>query len=324
MKVGKEAKRRVAALGIVLILAALVPLPSLGQGGRREPHQGIVITLKNSFIDEYKDRVTIEATYTVDKAHPHPNPPAQDGDLHVAGRSPQIGLATVAEIMNAQAQTKAVDRIHQVQGTGKAVKLTGAWRLWCEHGGTRPQVQGAALQPFTTTNPDHVFELHPITQIDDLSLLPSLMPIKGFKTKDAHDAFVNYENLTCEIKPEDTKTTLITHMAGYNYVEFILELNEKPQELTDGTAALCAVRDLEGELLVRERRMVFLKDSAPEQKVKGLDKGNRLHVLGIPRIDLALVDWRVKHQDDPRKPLTWNLPYEIIVVAAYPQAEVND
>ena len=57
----------------------------------------IQITLKNDFIEQYKDRATIEATYTVDKAHAKPNAPAKDGDMHVAGRAPEIGLSTARQ-----------------------------------------------------------------------------------------------------------------------------------------------------------------------------------------------------------------------------------
>jgi hypothetical protein len=89
--------------------------------------------------------------------------------------------------------------------------------------------------------------------------------------------------------------------------------------LPDGTAAMCQVLDLEGELLVHNRRMVCVAGTAPEATVKKLQVGERLHVLGLPRIDLALVQWRVDNARDPREPLTWNLPYEIIVVAAYPR-----
>src|SRR5262249_50336933 len=162
--------------------------------------------------------------------------------------------------------------------TSRPVKVSGAWRLWCEHGGTKPQKQGEELEPFDTSNPDHVFEIHPITRLDRLSLLGSFKPIKGFETKSAHDAFVTYENLACEIGVTGDRATIITQMGGYNYVEFILELNDQPKELKDGTAVRAKVRDLEGELLVRDRRMVFVQDTPPEQAVKALRKGNRLHV----------------------------------------------
>jgi len=49
------------------------------------------------------------------------------------------------------------------------------------------------------------------------------------------------------------------------------------------------ILDLEGGLFVRNRRMVFIKDTPPETAVINLTKRGRLHVLGLPRIDLALV-----------------------------------
>ena len=49
------------------------------------------ITLKNSFIEKYKNRATITATYTVDAAHKKPNPASKDGDMHIAGRAREAG-----------------------------------------------------------------------------------------------------------------------------------------------------------------------------------------------------------------------------------------
>lgn len=278
----------------------------------------ITIVLQNGFIDHYKRRVTIDTQYTVDKAHKHPNPAKKDGDLHIAGRAEEVKLPIVAEIMNAKDAPEAVKLIHDVEGTGETVPLSGAWRLWCEHGGDSDQIQGDPLDPFTTTNPPHVFEIHPITRLKDFDLLSTLKPIKGFDTKDAHDAFTKYESIRCRIIPGENTTTLVTTMAGYNYVEFIMELNSTPKEVDDGLMVYCKVRDLNDELLVRNRRMVMVKDSAVEKHTRGKLPGTKLHVLGLPRIDLSLVAWRVKTAAEGRtEVLTWGLPYEIIVVGFY-------
>lgn len=278
----------------------------------------ITIVLQNDFIEHYKRRVCIDAEFIVDKAHKKPNPPSKDGDLHIAGRSEDIKLPVVAEIMNAKHDLEAVKMVHAAEGTGKPLAIAGPWRLWCEHGGDSEQIQGAPLKPFTTTNPDHVFEIHPVTQLNGRSLLLTLKPIVGFKTKDAERAFLRYEGIRCRIIPGDEFTTLITTMAGYNYVEFIMEINGPIQTVDDGLLVMCKVRDLEGELLVRNRRMVLPKDSEAEKKTRGMPKGTQLHVLGIPRINLSLVSWRVKAASDGRKEvLAWGLPYEIIVVGFY-------
>ncbi len=282
-------------------------------------HAQIQITVNNSFIEKYKDRVTLEATYTVDKAHPHPNPPKKDGDLHIAGRAPEIGLPTVAEIMNAGSEDSAVALVHAVEGTGTPIDILGAWRIWCEHGGQSTQLQGAMLTAFTTTNPEHVFEIHPILRVGGDSIPQSWVPISGYAPKDAEQAFTNYENRPSRISVNAQKstTTLTTTMAGYNYVEFKMVVNSPQKEVQDGRFVMAEVLTLDGDLLARNRRMVFAKGTPPEEKVKTLQVGDTLHVLGVPRVDLALVSWRVRNRTTRPEALTWNLPYEIVVVGVY-------
>ncbi len=278
----------------------------------------IKIVLQNEFIETYKRRVTIDAQFEVIHAHARPNPASKDGDLHIAGLADEVRLPTVAEIMNAKDVKPAVDAIHAVEGTGNKIAMSGAWRIWCEHGGNSEQIQGGPHEPIVNTNPDHVFEIHPVTKLDGKSLLPTLKPIVGYRTKDAHDAFQAYENLSCQIIPGTDTTTIITRMGGFNYVEFVMEMNAEPQTVTDGILVMCRIRDLEGELLVRNRRVVIPAESELANQVKNKPVGTRLHVLGIPRVNLSLVSWRVKAAAEGRTDvLTWSLPYEIIGVGFY-------
>jgi hypothetical protein len=299
---------KAALPAIAFLMLVLSPVAARAQ---------IEITLKNSFIEKFKNRVTVDATFTVDKAHEHPNSAKKDADLHIAGRAPEIGLPIVAEIMNARTEDFAVDRIHAVEGTNQTVQMSGAWRIWCEHGGESQQIQGEALSKFTTTNPEHVFEIHPITKLDGKLLTDSLKPINGFKPKDAADAFMSYENKKSQILKQGTKTTIVTSMGGFNYVEFKIELLENPFPVSDGTLVFAKALDLDDEVLVQKRRMVFVKGSDPEKALKLLHKGDTMHVLGIPRIDLALVSFRTKNANKKPGILSWNLPYEMLIVGVY-------
>ena len=74
------------------------------------------------------------------------------------------------------------------------------------------------------------------------------------------------------------------------------------------------VQPSEGEVLVRRRRMVFVGGTGPAEKVKTMNKGETLVVLGIPRIDLSLVAWRAKKGGEARD---WDLPYEMVIVGVY-------
>jgi hypothetical protein len=279
----------------------------------------IEITLNNDFIEKYKDQATISASFIVDKAHPRPNPAKNDGDLHAAGRAEEIGLPIVAEIMNAASQKSAVNAIHKAEGTGNPIPLTGVWRIWCEHGGDSQQVQGQPLQPFKTTNPPHVFEIHPITKFNSTSIIGALHPIQGYKPKDAETAFLKYEALKSHIKLGANTTSLVTTMAGYNYVEFVaVPLEEENQDaFSDGVGVLASVHDLDGGLLVHKRRMVFVKDSPEEKGLKSLKPGEGMHVLGVPRISLKLLSYRVAHHSENEEMMDWALPYELVIVGYY-------
>ena len=286
----------------------------------------IEITLKNDFIEQYKDKATISVSFVVDRAHKRPNPPKKDGDLHAAGRADEVGLPMVAEIMNAASQKSAVDAIHQAEGTGNPIPLTGVWRMWCEHGGDDKQVQGEPLQPFNTTNPPHVFQIHPITEFNSTSIIGTLHPIQGFKTKDAETAFAQYESLKSHITLAGDTTTILTTMAGYNYVEFVAAplQNEQQKSFPDGTGVLAAAYDLNGHLLVHKRRMVFVKDSPEETAMKSLKPGEGMHVLGVPRISLKLLSYRIAHHSENEEMLDWSLPYEVVIVGFYGKVPASD
>lgn len=278
----------------------------------------IDITLDDSFIDACKDRVTIDVSFTVDKADRLPHPAFMDGDFHVAGRAPRIGLPVVAEIKNAASEKGALRVIRSVAGTGNPVRLAGAWRLWAEHVGRAEEVQGAELSVIEVTNPDHVFEIHPVTRVDGENILASLHPPKGYSPIKADVAFRSFENIKCRVIPKDGTTTVVTPKGQINDVEFVMELGEDGQHVVeDGRFVNAAVLDLKGKRIVPKVRMVFVKGSPPEEMVRRLRPGDRLHVFGLPRIDLSTVAWRVRHSREDPELLERNLPYEIVVVGVY-------
>jgi hypothetical protein len=308
-------RRKVFSL--VLACAIILPLAA---------YADIEITLKNSFIEKFKNRATIDASFTVVKAHKKANPASKDGDLHAAGQAPEIGLPAVAEVMNAGSEQPTLDLIHDSERTGQPVQVRGVWRLWCEHGGDVSFKQfGPFPEPIVNTNPAHVFEVHPLLKVGDQDLAPSFKPIDGFTYKDADQAFLAYEKLKSHIKPGTSETTITTTMAGFNYVEFAIRLNEDPTHLLDdGLTVKAAVLNLDGDLLVRERRMVFTEGTQPFERVKSLHKGDTLHVVGIPRIDLSLLAFRASHPAQPQGILDWSLPYEMVIVADFGDTPETD
>ena len=277
----------------------------------------ISLTLKNTFIEKYKNRTSIADDCVVDHSKGKPNPASADGDMHAAVRCREIALPLVAEIMNARDHTDAIDLSKVHEESGERITIRGAWRIWNEHGGDQVFKQGSAVAKADSSNPDHVFEIHPITEFGSVDVRASFKPIPGFKVKDAEDAFNRYENTRSRIIPARSTTTVVSPGLGYNYVEFQMELAEKPFRVQDGSFAYAKVQAWNGHLLLRKKRMVFVKDTPPELAVRAAGVGDCFRVLGIPRLDLALVSWRARNSQSNPDVLSWNLPYEMIVVGVY-------
>ena len=117
----------------------------------------IEIEIDKSFLEKYKNRVSITTTFTVDRAMQNPQSRLLDGDLHMAGRAPEVGLPVVAEIANAASFKKATDLVHAAERAGKPLKISGVWRIWAEHAKRAEEVQGEPLGRLSSENPGHVF-----------------------------------------------------------------------------------------------------------------------------------------------------------------------
>jgi len=188
----------------------------------------ISITLNNTFLEKYKNRATIDAKFTVDHSKGKPNPASKDGDMHVAGRDAKnIGMAAVAEIMNAKNHPDAVEAANNAAGTNSPIPISGAWRIWNEHGGDNVFVQGKAVAAAQNSNPDHVFEIHPITEVGGIDIRASFQPIPGYDAKKPEDAFPRYESVRSKIIPKSGKVTIVSNGIGYNYVNFQMRLERE-------------------------------------------------------------------------------------------------
>lgn len=297
----------------------------------------ISITLRKSFIDSFSSKVTISGNFEIHKAHKRPNKADKDGDLHFAGYDKKIGLPMVAEIMNAASEPAALTIVKDNNGDGtrpaNTVKLSGVWRIWCEHPGNESKfVQGSYRNPiFNSTNPDHVFEIHPVTKINDVNVMRSLKRIEGYEYKDAERAFTAYSNARCKIKKKGTKVTIETNGVGYNYVDFWIKLNaDQHKMVSDGLFAFCSIlkpefnladaTDEDGEvheeeyLISHKISVAFVKGTPEYDKLLTLNKGDYMRVTAIPRISLNLVKVRLSMVATEPDVLEWNLPFEMVVV----------
>ena len=265
----------------VHLLRALALVALLAAPARAE----VELTLNKSFINQIKNRVTVSTDFTVDAAKDKPNTAANDGDLHVAGRpDDEIGLMTVAEIQNARDVPDAVTFVQNIAGTDASARMTGVWRVWFEHSGNDVHVQGNDLKKTKSTNPDHVFEIHPITRIDDMNLLGTLRPIPGYtKPDNTKDRIRMVEEMRASLRVNEDDDTVTIRAAGNkpNYISFIFKMlpgdhgfqraNKTWTQPADGKFLFGKIYDLDEELVVHKRRVAFVKGSEPFQKADSLE-----------------------------------------------------
>lgn len=278
------------------------------------------VTLKKSFITTYMNRATIDVNFTVDAAHPRPNTAAKDGDMHVAGHCSEVGLPMVAELMNAKDEQAAQDSIHVAESDGNAIELSGTWRIWWEHpqaGATQSQLTDNPLHG-PATNPDHAFEIHPITEVAGIDVRDGFVEISGYTPTPADKAFAHYESRWCTVVPSGNAVTISSPKGQYNYAYFELELTSGANTMSDGRWYFADCYTLTGNTPVAvDVPMIFVAGTPPEDIVKTKHVGDRLKVLGIPRVNLSSIDYIADNFQAGEEDTHWQLPYEMIIVAVY-------
>jgi hypothetical protein len=299
-RAGRPAWRRaLAALPFALLLAG---------GGA---HAAGTVLLKTSWLKSHKNRVTATSDCRVDKSHQSPNAvgdDGQDGDLHMACRCTDIGLPMVAEIVNAAQFDDAVAAAKSAASTKAVTKLTGVWRFWLEHPSSSPQTQGATVHVATTTNPDHSFEIHPITRLGSEDLAGSFTDIEGYKPYAAKKAFTYYEDREFVVSRSSTFTSITGTKAQYNYAGFTFTVAGAPKKVADGWFVLATIDGV----VETPRRMVIAAGTPPADLVAKAKKGQRYEALGIPRINLERIDAALAGH--PNEDITVTGAYEMIIV----------
>lgn len=325
---GAAAWRLRASPAIPVMLCLLV---ALSQGcapiGRRaimaymasEARSGdVTIQLRKSFVERYRNRVTVDSALRVEGPIEE-LPSFLDGDLHFEGPAREAGFPCVAEIANAASHKEAVDLVRRAARTRSRLSVSGVWRLWVEHGVNAVQTPGEPQPEYTTANPKHVFEIHPVTRIDSVDLLDSLKPVKDYEPGEARRTFGSYEKTSSALRVGRWTVSIITKPGLYNDVEFLMQLvDEKPRVVADGRFVTASAMALDGSVVARRVRMVFVKGSEAEKAVTLLKPGERLHVVGLPRLNLEEI-WRRMRTAAKTRLLLGSLPYEIVVYGVYPR-----
>jgi hypothetical protein len=279
-----------------------------------------VVRLRNAFIEAVKNRATIrDLPFTFDHVKPSINSissKGNDGDIHMSGRpGPFVAMPMVAEVVNASLEKDDVVKRARELGTSQTANISGFWRLWFEHPPSTVLVQGGTVPKPGDTNPDHVFEIHPITEIDGRIADESFVPIPGYTAYTADRAFEAYEKIEIQAKQNTTFTTISSVTVGFNYTEFDAVLAGKPLHINDATFVLVDVLGVGGgSVVAKPRRLVIADDTQASVAFAATSpkKGTKIRVLGIPRVNLDILSEEAA--GSPGETIAMKGAYEIIVV----------
>jgi hypothetical protein len=279
----------------------------------------VSVEIDRSFLERHMNRLTIASTFSVDAVAGSPNPASFDGDLHFAGRAPEVGLRLVGEIKNAAEADSAVALLRRAAVSGAPLPITGAWRLWPEHSLGWNEQQGRPIQRLDSPYPDHVFEIHPVTRVGEVDLLRTVYLTEGYRPGSAKRTLDIYQDAECTLTVTPATITLETPTWLYNDVHFVMELTgARQQVVADGRFVTARALDPDGEVLVERLRLGFIAGTGPERAVRSLAPGARLHIWGLPRLNFAEMWRRAESSRNDPSLLEGPLPYEIIVVGVYP------
>jgi hypothetical protein len=279
----------------------------------------VITRFDRSFIEANRQRITIEADFTVDAAAPI-NPKAFDGDIHIAGRSPAIGLRLVAEIKNAKLAPRAVRVVREAERSRQPVRVMAVMRYWPEHAIGLPHRQGEPMPRLPNANPDHVFELHPLIRVADIDLRANLKPVEGYSPGHATSTFRLYERSELDFRVVSNRVYLKTPAGLWNDVHFLLELTDAGTTVReDGQYLVGRARDLQGNLLVDSIRVLLVRDSPPDLALKDRPAGRSFHVWGLPRVSFDGLARLIEAAGSDNAWRTAKLPYEILIIGIYPE-----
>lgn len=310
---------RLKRFRIVLLIVSLICSPLA-------VHADITVALTKGFVKKFMNKATVPTTFRVDKHHNSANnigAGSEDGDIHIAGRDSVVQLPMVAEIINGKREDDTLKFLLGMSA-GQSIPMVGVWRLWFEHPGSDDQIMGKTVPVPKNTNPDHIFEFHPVSRFGDFDCLDSFLPIEDeeneFRGYPAEKAFGAYEQRPGTISQSNTAIMIMSNKAGYNYAEFDMRLVGNPKDVGDGFIVLANVFNAGSPasaepLTEQPRRMIFVKGSKPANEVATKKKGDKMHVLGIPRVNLnevfAIATGLQGHEEYSQG----GLPYEMIIVA---------
>ncbi len=280
------------------------------------------IWLRESVVKKHLNDILVTIQATPDHIGEKARPIKQDCNLHVPLRSNDIKVAILGEIKNACSQPEKMAATYWSSKLkpleGQIIEAKGVLRVWLEHppqGGKR-QCECDPLPRYTNSTPNHMVQLHPLTQLGNISFLEMTrgvqkgdIPYIGFRGGKLPST-LNRKRISIRrvSKAGETYIAIKGSRTGYSHWTLLAVVMSTAEKRKDGHAFDVAVVHRDG-FMERNLRALTIKGTAADKSTESLEVNDEVVLFGIMRLDLALIERKAG-----QKWKTIPMPYELIVL----------
>ncbi len=280
------------------------------------------IWLRERVVKKYLNDILVTIQATPDHIGEKARPIKQDCNLHVPLRSNDIKVAILGEIKNACSQPEKTAATYWSSKLkpmeGQIIEAKGVLRVWLEHpplGGKR-QCECDPLPRYTNSTPNHMVQLHPLTQLGNISFLEMTrgvqkgdIPYIGYRGGKLPST-LNRKRISIRrvSKAGETYIVIRGSRTGYSHWTLLAVVMSTAEKRKDGHAFDVAVVHRDG-FMERNLRALTIKGTAADKSTESLEVNDEVVLFGIMRLDLALIEKKAG-----QKWKTIPMPYELIVL----------
>ncbi len=298
---------------VVLLLAGLSVLFWQSGAGASE------LRLRKELVKQQANRALIATHGRFDHVKSTVNGLDADCDLHAPVRVDEIKVAVVSEFMNACSTGL---KPAQAEGLTQndAAEIVGVFRIWFEHPGKKDDVltEEEELAPYTTSNPAHAIEIHPVVRAGGQDFFTAIGPIekegKQYKAKGPTQLRMLLKRKVTiqefDGQDGDLYVSVESGCCLANYFRLDAVLTSAPKKTEDGH--LATVDIVLGQTVVtRGLRLFSIAGTAADTALKPLKKNAKLTFWGITRMDGKKVLQAL--EDSPGESIP--IPLEFVLLA---------
>ncbi|MCE1166059.1 MAG: hypothetical protein LWX07_11735 [Bacteroidetes bacterium] len=310
-------KRKINTISAILVLASVT-----------SAYSQIQINLNKSFADSLGCNICANIGFTPEREmsrYTESGSPVTNGrsayssrrktitEIFFSGEDKISGVRVLCRIINSAGNTDAAEYLESK--LNKTANIYGVWGLWFYSYGKRKFIQGESTNE-AVFNQECYFEISPLLNVDGIKT--------GYMGNDflsksggIESALESYASAKLIVSSRDSILTISARGTKYEPAHFTLEKNGEGEIRGDGIIAECNIYDDSGFLVYEGMRIIFIKNSNPETRFKGMKSREQLNVIALPRISIHDILSRIEKKEDGRECIFETLPVEMVILSTY-------